>query len=232
MNKKTESKVKSLILNTLKDKAVVKQKAYGNVLQTFVLLKETISDLIKEYNETLKGNKSSFLFTFNDKSATECELIFSTETLIISVQPNVHDFDRSHSIWTNSYLQDNPLNSFSGIICIYNFLSDSYKYNRSEDLGYLIARIFVNREMHYFVEGKRQLGFLYNDFANSKVNKQELKNIIESAILYSLDFELLVPNYDDVSIVSVDQMKEKVSKAKIQTGKRLGFQFYRDEANI
>jgi hypothetical protein len=232
MNKKEESKVKSLILTTLKDKAVVKQKAYGNVLQTFVLLKETISDLIKEYNETLKTNKSSFLFEFNDKGSTECELIYSTETLVINVQPNVYEFDRSHSIWTNSYLQDNPLNSFSGIISIYNFLSDSYKYNRSEDLGYLIARIFVNREMHYFVEGKRQLGFLYNDFANSKVNKQELKNIIESAILYSLDFELLVPNYDDVSIVSVDQMRDKVSKSKIQTGKRLGFQFYRDDANI
>ena len=96
----------------------------------------------------------------------------------------------------------------------------------------MIARIFVNREMHYFVEGKRQLGFLYNDFANSKINKQELKNIVESAILYSLDFELLVPNYDDVSIVSVDQMKDKVSKSKIQTGKRLGFQFYRDDDNI
>jgi len=232
MNKKAESKVKSLILNTLKDKTVVKQKAYENALQTFLILKETISDLSKEYNETLKANKSKFLFEFNDKGATECELIYSTETLIINIQPNVYEFDRSHSIWTNSYLQDNPLNSFSGIISIYNFLSDSYKYNRSEDLGYLIARIFINSEMHYFVEGKRQLGFLYNDFANSKVNKHEIKNIIESAILYSLDFELLVPNYDDVSIVSVDQMRDKVSKSKIQTGKRLGFQFYRDDANI
>lgn len=232
MSKKAESKVKTLILNTLKDKAVVKVKAYENVLQTFILLKATIAELIKDYNETLKTNKSSFLIEFNDKGPTECELIYSTETLVFNIQPNIFDFERSHSIWTNSYLQDNPLNSFTGIINIYNFLSDSYKYNRSEDLGYLIARIFVNREMHYFVEGKRQLGFLYNDFANSKVNKQELKNIIESAILYSLDFELLVPNYDDVSIVSVEQMRDKVSKSKIQTGKRLGFQFYRDDANI
>ena len=232
MNKKTDAKTKSLILNTLKDKAIVKHKAYENVLQAFVILKEVISELSKEYNEVLKTNKSNFLFEFNNKGATECELIYSTETLIFNIQPNIFDFDRSHSIWTNSYIQDNPLNSFSGIINVYNFLSDSYKYNRSEDLGYMIARIFVNREMHYFVEGKRQLGFLYNDFANSKINKQELKNIVESAILYSLDFELLVPNYDDVSIVSVDQMKDKVSKSKIQTGKRLGFQFYRDDDNI
>jgi hypothetical protein len=232
MAKKTERKAKSLIINTLHDKSIVKQKSQENVLQAFLLLKETLIELISEYNETLKTNKSRFLFEFNDKGATECELIYSTETLIFNVQPNIFDFDRSHSIWTNSYLQDNPLNSFSGIINIYNFLSESYKYNRAEDLGYLIARIFVNREMHYFVEGKRQLGFLYNDFANSKVNKQELKNILESAILYSLDFELLVPNYDDVSVVSVEQMKDKVIKSKLQTGKRLGFQFYADDANI
>ena len=38
-------------------------------------------------------------------------------------------------------------------------------------MGYCIGRIFINKENHYFVEGKRQLGFLYNDFMNSKMNK-------------------------------------------------------------
>ena len=39
------------------------------------------------------------------------------------------------------------------------------------------------------VQGKRQLGFLYNDFVHSTVDKEKLKSIVQSAIIYSLDFE-------------------------------------------
>ena len=232
MNKKEDKKVKSLIITSLKDKTLVKRQVFENTLSTFSQINETLSDIEKEYNDTLKTKNSGFQIEHNDKGISESELIFSSEILIFNMQPHIFEFGRSHSIWITSYLQNNPLNAFVGIINIYNFLSDSYRFNRLEDLGYLIARIFVNRELHYFVEGKRQLGFLYNDYANSKVSKTGLKNIIESAILYCLNFELLVPNYDDVSIVSVEQMKDKISKSKIQTGKRLGFQFYPDDANI
>ena len=232
MNKKEDKKVKSLIINTLKDKTLVKQQVLENTLSTFGLVKQTLNEISLEYNEAIKIQNSGFQIEHNDKGKSESELVFSTEMLIFNYQPNVFEFDRGHSIWTTSYMQDNPLNAFVGVINIYNFLSDSFRFNRLEDLGYMIARIFINREMHYFVEGKRQLGFLYNDYANSKINKIGLKNIIESAMLYCLDFESLVPNYDDVSIVSVEQMRDKISKTKIQTGKRLGFQFYADDANI
>jgi hypothetical protein len=232
MNKKEDKKVKSLIINTLKDKTLVKQQVLENTLSTFGLVQKTLTEIATEYNEAIKDKNFRFQIDHNDKGKSESDLVFSTEMLIFNYQPNIFEFDRSHSIWTTSYLQDNPLNAFVGVINIYNFLSDSYRLNRLEDLGYMIARIFVNREMHYFVEGKRQLGFLYNDYANSKINKIELKNIIESAMLYCLDFESLVPNYDDVSIVSVEQMRDKITKSKIQSGKRLGFQFYADDDNI
>ena len=59
-------------------------------------------------------------------------------------------------IWTTKYVQKDELNSYSGIINIYNFLTDSFKYDRIDDLGYLVGRLFINRHSHYFVEGKRQ----------------------------------------------------------------------------
>lgn len=232
MSKKEDKKTKALIVNTLKDKAFVKQKVFDNTLSAFKQIKIALNELSQEYSGSVSQPNSKINIEYVDKGDFESNLVFSSETLIFNFQPNIFEFDKSHSVWTTSYLQDNPLNAFVGIINVYNFLSDSYNLNRSEDLGYLIARVFINREMHYFVEGKRQLGFLYNDFANSKVNQTELKKIIESAILYCLDFELLVPNYDDVSIVSVEQMKDKISKSKVQTGKRLGFQFYHDDVNI
>ena len=45
------------------------------------------------------------------------------------------------------------------MINIYNFLSDSFVYDRERDLGYLVARVFLNKEGHFFVQGKKQLGF-------------------------------------------------------------------------
>jgi hypothetical protein len=232
MNQREAKKVKELILSTLKEKAAIKQKVYDNTADAFALLKEVLHEVSKEYNESLGAHNSEVRVEFSDRGSTEAELCFASDMLLFNFQPNVFEFDREHSIWTSSYVQDDALNSFVGIISIYNFLSDSVKYNRMEDLGYLIARIHVNRQKHYFVEGKRQLGFLYNDFANSLISKKSLRDIVDSSMLYCLDFDLLVPNYDDVSIVTVEQMMDKISKSKVQTGKRLGFRFYPDDDKI
>ena len=98
----------------------------------------------------------------------------------------------------------------------------------ANDLGYLVARIFVNVEDHFFVEGKRQLGFLYNDFANSVIDKAQLRNIMESAVLYCLDFDLFTPPFDEVKVISLGQVQESSAMLSLKTGKRLGFRFQAD----
>ena len=104
-----------------------------------------------------------------------------------------------------------------------------FKYNRSADEGYLIGRIFVNREMQYFVEGKRQISMRHNNFGTQRIDRDALLNIVETAIDYTIDFDLLVPPYDAVKIVSVDQLNTKIENSKIQTGKRLGYKFCSDD---
>ena len=69
---------------------------------------------------------------------------------------DVFEFDANHLVWQSPYVQADRDNSYCGLINIYNFLSDSFKFNRNADEGYLIGRIFINRERCYFVEGKRQ----------------------------------------------------------------------------
>ena len=96
----------------------------------------------------------------------------------------------------------------------------------------LIGRIFINHENHFMVQGKRQLGFLYNDFINATVDKDQLKSIVQSAILYSLDFDLLVPSYDLVKEVSVDQVRLVSDTLKLRTGKRLGFVFEKNNDEV
>lgn len=220
---------KEQIVKTLSEKAVIKQNVYDNTLETFELLKKTLSEITIDYNNSLKGSDKRILLEYKDRGKFEAEIKMASDILIFSMHSNIFEFDREHQIWKSPYVQDNILNSYCGIINIYNFLADSFKYNRVDDLGYLVARLFVNREKHYFVEGKRQLGFLYNNFGTTAINKEALNKIINTAILYSMQFDLLVPPYDTVKITSVAIMNQKFESSKQQTGKRLGFQFNSDD---
>ena len=228
--KKEEAKNK--IIKTLKEKSVTKQIVFDNTKKTFKMFKKVLQSLVLDYNKELADSDKRVLLEYKDRGAFEAEIKIAGDLLVFNMHSNVFEFDKGSGVWKISYVKDNSLTSYSGIISIYNFLNDSFKYNRFDDLGYLIGRIFINKESHYFVEGKRQLGFLYNDFGHSIIDKESIRGIVESAFLYSLDFDLLVPNYDDVKYVTVAQMKEKINKSKIKTGKRLGFQFKKDDGDV
>ena len=116
-------------------------------------------------------------------------------------------------------------NSYCGLINIYNFLSDSFKFNRNADEGYLIGRIFINRERRYFVEGKQQTSMRAAEFGKSEIGHDALIAILEEAIWFALNFDLLMPPYEDNKRVTVDQFNTKMDNSKFVTGKRLGYDF-------
>jgi hypothetical protein len=93
----------------------------------------------------------------------------------------------------------------------------------------LVARIFINKENHFFVEGKRQSDEFVKDFAMDTVSPGFIRQIIETAIQYCIEFDLLVPLYDQIKVATVDQMNQKVNHSKMVTGKRLGFGFNSDD---
>jgi hypothetical protein len=68
-----------------------------------------------------------------------------------------------------------------------------------------------------------------NHFGKEVISKPVLREIVESAILYTLNFDLLAPPYDAVKIISLEQMNSKIESARFQTGKRLGFTFNSDD---
>lgn len=220
---------KASILSTLREKACIKQQVYDNTLEIFQELKSIVEGLVQEYNNQLKDTDHRVLLEYEDRGEFEVQLKVATDILVFSLHSNVFQFNRDHNVWEHSYVKNNPDNAYSGIISIYNFLTDSFKYNRMDDLGYLVARIFINREKRYMVEGKRQMGLLQNDLSKKVANAESLRRIIETAINYSLNFDLLVPPYDNVKILSLGQMTEKIQNSRIQTGKRLGFRFNSDD---
>jgi hypothetical protein len=216
---------KEEIIHILREKSIMKQKVYDNTLNAFKQLKVVLQEIVKEYNKELADADKRVLLEYKDRGAFEAEIKVAGDLLIFNMHSNIFEFEKSSGIWKISYVKNDKLASYSGIISIYNFLNDSFKYNRLDDIGFLIGRIFINKDSHYFVEGKRQMGFLYNDFGNSKITKKDIRDIIESAIQYSLEFDLYVPDFENVKYVTVAQMKERINKSKIKTAKRLGFQF-------
>jgi hypothetical protein len=222
MNKKTS---KDLILTALQEKSVTKQVIYDNTKTAFKCIKKVLQDIVEDFNDALKNSDERILLEYRDRGMFEAELKIAGDLLIFNMHSNIFEFDSNHQIWRNSNARENPISTYAGIISVYNFLADSFKYQRLEDLGYLIGRIFINLESTFFIEGRRELGYTFPAFGKNTPDYKTLKGVIESCIIYVLKFDLLVPPFDNVKITTVAQMKEKINKSKIQTGKRLGFQY-------
>jgi hypothetical protein len=220
------------IIGTLKEKSLLKQKVYDNTFESFCNIKDVLKGLSKDINNSLGGADPRIKLEYTDRSNFDAQIKVAADILLFSMHSNIFQFDREHPAWKTAYIQKNKFNAYSGIINIYNFLADSFKYSRQDDLGYLIARIFINHEKQYFVEGKRQMGMLFTNYGNEEISKQSLQLIISTAIQYSLEFDLLVPPYDTVKIATVGQAEAKIQHSRVITGKRLGFQFNSDDVLI
>jgi hypothetical protein len=216
------------ILRLLEEKVLLKQEVLTNTTEIFGELKKLLSELTDELKSSVKKISKEIPVNFKDNGEYEAEFTLADETLLFAMHTNVFTFDSSHEIWKTKYVQQDTKRAYCGKIFIYNFLSDSFRYNRVNDVGYLISRIFVNREKHYFVEGKKQMDYLYSDFPSTVLDTENIMGILESAILYSLDFDPFTMPFNSVSSISVRDIMEASLQSRIETGKRLGFQFEKE----
>lgn len=214
-----------LMFNVVRDKSVLKQDVFNNIILNFKILKQVLKEIADDLNSRIAAVDERIIVEYKETGEFEAKVRFAGDLLIFQMHSNVFKFDKENALWKTKYLEENENRGYCGIINMYNFLNDSFKYNRQNDLGYLVGRLFVNYENHFMVEGKRQLGFLYNDFSTNTLDKAQLKSIIQSAIIYCLDFDLLVPGYDIVKEVSVRDINQIIDDSRIRTGKRLGFVF-------
>jgi len=216
------------ILNMLQLKSGMKQDVYHRTISLFGVLKEVLQEVGDDLEHEMIQRDKRVSVQYRDKGEMACELKAAGDSIIFHMHTNVFKLDQAHSLWKTSYLEEDELRGYFGVINIYNFLSDSFKYNRERDLGYLVGRIFLNKEGHFFVQGKRQLGFLYNDLPANAMDREVLKQVVYSVVMYVLDFDLLTPPYDQVNQVTVSEMNELNAGSQISTGKRLGFRFQAD----
>jgi hypothetical protein len=222
------------LFKALVEKSTLKQDVYENTLNALRLFKGVIEEVTKEYQSRAGEfiTHRNIVFENQYRGDFEIEVKFGGDILLFLMHTNIFEFSRDHAIMRLPYIRENTTRSYCGVINIYNFLADSFKYNRYNDIGYLIGRVFVNKENHYFIEGKRELGFLYNDIGKNILDKQNALQIVEAAIMYTINFDLLTPPYETVKMVSLSEMKNTLDAISLQTGKRLGFHFQEDKPDI
>ena len=225
-----KSPLREKILATIINKSTLKQHIFDNTFATFNELKDVLFEIASELDDDLDGKLDKRVrIEYRDRGKFEAQLQIANDLLIFRMHTDVFEFDSNHIIWQNEYVQAERDNSYSGVIDIYNFLSDSFKFNRNADEGYLIGRIFINREKCFFVEGKRQTLVRPMAFGKEKITREDLIAIMETAINYAINFDLLVPSYEDNKRVTVDQFNSKMDNSKFITGKRIGYEFNVDD---
>tara|TARA_B110000263_G_scaffold210867_1_gene193580 strand:- start:63 stop:737 length:675 start_codon:yes stop_codon:yes gene_type:complete len=218
-------KKESTIIKLLKEKSATKQLVYRNTKEVFDDLVKSLKLKEQSLAVLLSDEVDDVELEFTSNGEFDVQLKFAGDTLLFHMHSNIFDFPSNHQVIKSKYVKEDKSRSFCGVINIYNFLSDSLKYNRLNDEGFLIGRIFINKEKNFFVEGDKELGFLFNDFSNQKISASLLEQIINVCMVFTLNFDLYTPNFNDIRVVSLHHLLEMSMNQKIKTSKRLGYKF-------
>ena len=218
------------ICQLLIQKGELKQQIYSSTLESMELFKQCAKEFEDYYEENCAEQHPRVSVDYNGKNLHEFKLRFAGDVLIFLMHTNIFEFPRDHEVMKTPYIREDQTRSYCGVIHIFNFLSDSFRYNRINDSGYMIGRIFINKDKHFYVAGKRELAKVLNNFNNRELDKQSVEEILRSAIQYTINFDLLVPEYSNLVEISVNDILQIEDQNMIlKTGKRLGFRFEPDD---
>ena len=214
------------VVEQLREKASIKQLVYRNLQEVFRAMKVEGQRIIDDLKKEIKELDASVSVEYHENGDFEFRLKFGGDTLVFHMQSNVITFNDDYSMMQSLYITEEPGRKYFGHITIYNFLSDSIKYNRIADPGYLIARILINNENHFYIEGTGQLNFLFQDLENNVVSGDWLGLIIEKAMAEAMDKDLIGPKFPDIrSITLKQQLNENLAAVR---GQKIGFQMHSD----
>jgi hypothetical protein len=230
MAKKKIEENRQAILDLLLNKAALKQN-----------IAEDISDIFKQFKRVIKSEIESLKENINDPRIRlfckdigdfEKHVYVGSDVLIFHQHNNVFRMPDDNPLWGTHYFKEDDDRGFFSVIYVYNFLAQSFLQNRIHDQGYLIGRIFVNKDRHFMIEGKGQLGYMFRDVENMLLTEDAIKLIVQLSFVFAIQFDLLVPPYEFVAEMTVGEAQLISNNLQIQTGKRLGFKMKNEDNEI
>lgn len=220
------------ICDLLVNKGGLKQEIFSKSIESMELFCTEAQKFDQFYKDNFEDINPKVNVHFTKRNQYEFQLKFAGDILVFLLHTNVFEFSRNHEVMRSTYIKEDKNRSYCGMIYIYNFLADSFKYNRINDIGYLIGRILINKDGHYYIEGKRELAQILNNFSDNTITSESAREILLSAIEYTVNFDLLVPEYNnDIQITVNDMLQIENQNMLLRTGKRLGFRFEPDDVS-
>ena len=214
------------IFEQLKSKACLKQRVYRNLMEVFEQMRHEAKDIADTLHQKMSEIDTTVTVEFEEEGKFEFRVKFGGDMLVFYMQSNVITFAQDFPVMQSAYVQADDERKYFGHITVYNFLADSIKYNRLQDPGYLIARLLVNKDNHFFVEGAGQMNFLFQDIENNILNKDWLRLVIEKAMAAAIDNDLMGPRYPDIQNITLQQkLQENMAAVR---GQKIGFQMSYD----
>jgi len=218
------------IQQMLESKSSAKQVTYKNLLSSFDLLAKESKRIISELKKRVKPGDEDVTVDFKLINEHEFHVKLAGDLLVFVLHTNVVTFADDHDLMKSDYIREKEINRYFGQIMIYNFMSDSIKYNRMNDPGYLLARILINHENRFLVEGEGQLGFAFNKISQGPISENDLNIIVKLSLKIAIENDLMAPPFPDVRFITVYQKNEKTQE--LGAGQKIGFKMsYQGSAN-
>lgn len=231
-NSELLNKQKEKIFSLLKEKSVLKQDVFANTINNFNRFRNISKNISNELKSVAGSIDKRISVAYSEVNQFAYQLKIAGDTLEFFMHTNVFEIDKSSPLYKSPYIKQNLNNAFCGIIYVYNFMSDSFKFNRLSDLGILVARIFINKENHFFIETKLPISAKYSNFSSEPLSDEGIQEIIHELIIFAIEFDLTPPPYDMVREISINEINERTSWITLRTGKRLGFVSDNNEDDI
>ena len=212
-----------LIAEGLREKSSAKQAIFRATEATFALLRRVSQQLCLELTQKVTTRTdASVKIEYDSVNEMEFHIRFSGDLLIFIMHSNIVTFPEDFGPLTTPYVQADFRRRFFGHIMAYNFMADSIRYQRLNDPGYLLGRLLVNIDGHYFLEGVQQLELPGNDMSANAVTAESLRLFVESAMIAAVNNDLIAPPLPEIQRISV---KQKLENQQVSRGSKVGFSF-------
>lgn len=205
----------------LESKSTAKQITYKNLLAAFAVLRKESIRISSELTARAKPYDEDVTVHFREVNEHEFEVKLAGDLLVFVLHTNVVTFDPNSPVMQDPYVTQNVVNRYFGQIMIYNFMADSLKFNRINDPGYLLARLLINHEGRYVVEGDGRLSQLAVKISPAAITDEELAILVKFVMMSAIENDLTAPPFPDVRFITLHQKMEKTQE--LGAGQKIGF---------
>ncbi|MFK7954073.1 MAG: hypothetical protein AB8B73_14590 [Ekhidna sp.] len=210
------------IAELLLTKSGVKQTTYRNVCNAFKSLRKEAEKVVSEVNKKSELKDDDIELKVKKINDQEFHLKIAGDLLVFYLHTNIITLGEEYSYNKSEYVVEKPNRKYLGQINVYNFMADSLKYHRENDPGYLLARLMINNENRFIVEGDRQINFMFETVSLKEIEQTDLNVLIHLIMTQAIENDLVAPPFQSIRALTLRQ--KLASTEVVGAGQKIGFQ--------